>query len=126
MKPMVGIPAGLKDLANASLDPGVLSFARYGDDRQQLHQAGRPKANSQKMIRKPSGPPRRLCGEHGRDLVRGAAQPGAGNFANIVRLTFRAGSRPKVRLFYRRFIVIYLKHPICKSTGKQRLARELS
>jgi len=37
---MFGIPLGVKTLANASPDSGVLSFNLYGDNWQQLHQRG--------------------------------------------------------------------------------------
>lgn len=70
---MVGIPSGLKALANASLDPGVLSLPLYGDDRQRLHQRGSRKPILRKMIRKTARLPRPLATEHGRDLGRGAA-----------------------------------------------------
>jgi hypothetical protein len=39
---MVGIRPELKALANAFLDPGVAALAPCGDDRQRLHQRGKP------------------------------------------------------------------------------------
>ena len=61
--------------------------------------------------------------EHGRDLVRGLA--GFGEPVPAALRIISSGSSPKVSLFYRRLIVIYLEHPICNFTGKQRLVREL-
>ena len=49
---MSAIPAGLTTLVDASLDPGVLSFPPYGDDRRQLHRRGSRKPIPRIMIGK--------------------------------------------------------------------------
>jgi hypothetical protein len=112
---MVGIPSGLKALANASFDPGGLSFAPIWGRSATIASARQAKANSRKMIRKTVRPATTVLWPSTAMISR-AVQPAS---------AIRTGAARRVPLFYRRLIVIYPEHPICKLTGKQWLVREL-